>query len=722
MSDLSGQILAGRYEILEKLGEGGYACVWKAKQLQPEGLVAVKILLAEHASDPALVDEFLREAGLYVEFRDDPHVVTILECGSDPETNTHYLVMTLLDGTVEDEVKAGGALDPDKVFRIAEDMGRALNSVHKKNLVHRDVKLSNIMHLASSDRYVLTDFGIGMVQEAAEKTANTQDMSSAVGTWSYASPEQIQAKSKQDIGPRSDFYSLGIALYRAATGEYPFPPNFPQVMIDHVNTPAPDPRAKNPAIPTGLAQIILRCLEKNPDDRYASSEEYLEAVKHARAGGVLEVEDDETGVGGADGFMSLRNLFVGGVAIVIILAAAGFGLFGGDKSQRIAIDTTPTGAAYKLYQGEKMRFSEPVHEGTVPAQIVGLEPGAYALDLALDGYFPVDGHVITIEPGDQEFAPIDLEKAQTLQVTATPTDAQASLMWLEGDGASYAARATPATFEPLHIGQHRLEVTQEGYVPYMDTVVIGDRSQTVSVKLEPTHRVTLWVFSDPAGASVSINGALVSQPTNCEVREIPSGPQTFRLTRDGYAPLDTTVVVNAVAAIDTVHFALTKRSVAAPPTEPGLTIRSTPSGARISLDGRDTGRKTPFTFSEYTPGSVKVALTRGECYRRYEATVPIAAGGAVHEASLSGYPVKSYTINTVPGYVEVYVDNRSTPVNGSGMPPWKVTLSCGTHSLRLRNDKANPPVDVTLKYTVKPGSPVSQLVLNWKEKRVIERN
>ncbi|NNE09125.1 MAG: protein kinase, partial [Gemmatimonadetes bacterium] len=533
---MSGKILAGRYEILEKLGEGGYAHVWKAKQLQPEGFVAVKILLEEHAGDPQLVEEFLQEAGLYVEFRDDPHVVTILECGTDPETNTHYLVMTLLDGTVEDEVKAGGALDPDKVFRIAEHVGRALDSVHRKNLVHRDVKLSNIMHLASSDRYVLTDFGIGMVQETAEKTANTQDMSSAVGTWSYASPEQIQAKNKKDIGPRSDFYSLGIALYRAATGEYPFPPNFPQVMIDHVNTPAPDPREKTPAIPAGLAQIILRCLEKNPDDRYASAGEFLEAVKHARAGGVLDAEEDGAAVGGAGGLMSLRNLLVGGIAILIILAAAGFGLFGGGKSQKITIDSIPTGATYKLYQGEKMRFSEPMREGIVPAQIEGLEPGAYSLDLALEGYFPVDGHVIAVEPGEQELPPIALDKAQSLGVTATPAGAHASLTWLEGDGASYAARPTPATFEPLHLGQHRLEVMHDGFVPYMDTVVIGDRNQTVSVKLEPTHRVTLWLFSDPAGAKVAINGALVSQPTNCEVREIPSGPQTFRLTLEGYAP------------------------------------------------------------------------------------------------------------------------------------------------------------------------------------------
>ena len=724
MPDLTGKTVAGRYEILEKLGEGGFAEVWKAKQLQPEGMVAIKILLPDQANDEKVVEEFLREAGLYVGFRDDPNIATILECGHDEENNLYFLVMTLLGDSVEDLLKAGGPLPPERVYTMAEHIGHALEAVHGQSLVHRDIKCSNIMMLPGKERYVLVDFGIGLVQENAEKTAGTQDLKSAAGTWAYASPEQIRARKKNEIGPQSDFYSLGVTLYRAATGEYPFPPDFPQVMIDHVEKNPPDPRSMKEDMPAPLAELILRCMRKTPEDRFGDARELRAAVRAARAGKGAD-GTDAAGGGKRPGGGSRRPLLFAAavltpIALFVVLYMAG--IFGGG-GEMVRITSEPPGASFSLYEGEKARFSQPVHSGVTPAE-VKLAPGPYSFDLSLSGYFSREGSSAEVAAGESALSLGTLERAMSLRVVSTPAAATASLVWLDEARMSYSNQQTPCLFEELHAGPHELHLSYDGYVTLIDTVDVRGSGQEISRTLEPGRKVTIWLFTDPEGAAAWIDGHKISQPTNCEVRDVPAGPHRFAFEREGYGRIDTMVVVNTRSSVDTLNIPLTP---AAAPVErlvpadgPALVIRSTPEGATVLLNGENTGKKTPCVLTEFPTGNVSVQLERS-CYRRYEADLSVPAGGLIHDARLSGFPDKSFKINTVPAYADVYVDGSRKAVNRGGMPPWDLKLSCGAHSIRLKNDKSTPPIDVTLPYTVRPGSNTESLIFDWENRRVIER-
>ncbi len=719
MPDLTGKVISGRYEILEKLGEGGYATVWKAKQLQPEGIVAIKILLPEHAGDPELVAEFLREAGLYVDFRDDPNVATILECGEDEEQGLHYLVMTLLGDTVEDRIEKG-PLPAGEVFRIARDMGHALEAVHAKKLVHRDIKCSNIMSLPDRDRWVLTDFGIGLVQESAEKTQRTKDLSSVSGTWSYASPEQIRAEKREDIGPQSDYYSLGVSLFRAATGEYPFPPKFPQVMFDHAEKEPPDPRSLNPEIPAGLADLILRCLKKNPADRFDSEKDFLRFVQESESRG-----NDGGPVGqsnGGSGGGLLPKLIGASVAALVLVLLGLFVLPGLIKGRGPAIQLTsdPPGAAFKLYQDQKQRFSTPIHEGTTPAGIKGLVSGSYALDLSMEGFFPLDGERIELGPGESAFPAAKLEKAQSIQVESTPPQARVTLTWLDETRMSYPSQPSPALIEGLHSGNHEVRVEKEGYTTWIDTVNVIEGTIPVRAVLAAAKHVRLWLFSAPEGATVRIDGGLVASLTNCEIPDIAAGPHRFQFSLDGYATRDTSMVVNFNQTIDTIYVALSKSAVVTPPpsADGGLMIASNPSGARIFLNGKDMQQKTPYRFEEFPTGRVALKLERG-CYRTYSANLSIPVeGGASHSADLAGYPARKFTFTTTL-FGDIYLDERSKPLQLKGMPPYSLTLSCGTHSFRLA--ETNTRGAIRLKYSVQPGSRVELLHFDWEAREVREK-
>ena len=199
---LEGTVIAGRYEIVSHLGTGNFASVWKARQTDMGGDVAVKILSPGHGNDPDLVDDFIAQAKAYVPFRDDPRIATILDCGHDLDTGLNFVAMTLLEATVEEMVVQTGPFPVDRVFRVAEDVGAALRSIHHKGLVHGDVKGTNVMTVPGDDRYVLTDFAVGL-PDSADGTAPTLDMS-RLANWAYASPEKIQATSRRDLTPHPD--------------------------------------------------------------------------------------------------------------------------------------------------------------------------------------------------------------------------------------------------------------------------------------------------------------------------------------------------------------------------------------------------------------------------------------------------------------------------------------------------------------------------------------
>jgi len=259
-----GRMLGNRYEILEKLGGGGMAIVYKGRDTFLNRYVTIKVLRPEFTSDEDFIKRFKREA-LAVASLSHPNIVNIYDVGQ--EDDIHYLVMEYVQGdNLKNVIRKNGVLMPEHAVRIAVQVCEALEHAHENHIVHRDVKPHNIL-IADDGRAKLTDFGIAM--EATASTITRTD--TIMGSVHYLSPEQARG----DIPtPQSDIYSVGILLYEMLTGEQPYSGDSPvAVAIKHIQeTPQPVDEV-NSDVPAELASVVMRAMEKKPEDRYKSAGE-----------------------------------------------------------------------------------------------------------------------------------------------------------------------------------------------------------------------------------------------------------------------------------------------------------------------------------------------------------------------------------------------------------------------------------------------------------------
>lgn len=261
----------GSYHLLEVIGYGGMSTVYKAASLADDELVAIKVLSPHIAQDPKFRARFLREIDVLTTLR-HPHIVPILDYGE--QENSTYIVMPYMPlGTLQDRIKVG-PVGPKEGARLISDIADALEYAHKRGVVHRDVKPSNILIDEESHAY-LSDFGFAQIHDASLSLTG----SVLIGTPAYMSPEQCQG---QEVGPRSDQYSLAVVLYRLTTGHLPFDAETPLgIVVQHINEPLPRPRDINPNIPNALENVLLRALEKDPKRRFQSVSVLDEAFQDA---------------------------------------------------------------------------------------------------------------------------------------------------------------------------------------------------------------------------------------------------------------------------------------------------------------------------------------------------------------------------------------------------------------------------------------------------------
>jgi basic membrane lipoprotein Med (substrate-binding protein (PBP1-ABC) superfamily)/tRNA A-37 threonylcarbamoyl transferase component Bud32 len=287
MEDLTGKQM-GQFQIIEPLGEGGMAAVYKAYQPSMDRYVAIKVLPRQYAEDPKFLARFDREAKLIAKLQ-HPHILQVFDYGQ--EDGYTYLVMPFVEtGTLTDLLHEKRPT-LEQIRHIGSQVGDALAYAHGRGLVHRDIKPSNVL-IDDSGNCLLADFGIARMVETTDKITQT---GAVVGTPSYMSPEQGSGSSTIDL--RSDIYSLGIILYEMAVGRVPFRAETPvAVIFKHVNDPLPPPRSINPAIPEALELVILKALAKRPEDRFASADEMVKMLRAALPEGVewkIMVASDE---------------------------------------------------------------------------------------------------------------------------------------------------------------------------------------------------------------------------------------------------------------------------------------------------------------------------------------------------------------------------------------------------------------------------------------------
>ena len=267
-----GQML-GPYRIINKIGQGGMATVYKAYQPSMDRHVAIKVLPAQLADSPEFVKRFQQEARIIARL-EHPHILPVFDFGED--NGITYFVMRYFDaGTLKDKM-AAGPLPLQEIDRIFTQLADALGYAHARGIIHRDLKPANALVDADGNLF-LTDFGIAKLLESASPRLTQTD--AILGTPAYISPEQARA---DPVDQRSDIYSLGIILYEMVTGQVPYTADTPlAVILKHVSDPLPLPSMVKTDIPPAIEQVILKALAKNPNDRFATTAEFVSAWKRA---------------------------------------------------------------------------------------------------------------------------------------------------------------------------------------------------------------------------------------------------------------------------------------------------------------------------------------------------------------------------------------------------------------------------------------------------------
>ncbi|MGD2252820.1 MAG: protein kinase [Anaerolineales bacterium] len=259
----------GPYRIIEKLGRGGMATVFKAYHGALDRFVALKMLHPAFTQDPSFLKRFQREARLVAKL-EHPNIVPIYDYAE--HAGQPYLVMKFVEGDTLKARLAQGPVSREEGVRIAKAVAEALAFAHKQGILHRDVKPSNIL-LDPEGPIRLADFGLARIASAGSSTISTE---MALGTPQYVSPEQARGESDLDEG--TDIYSFGILLYEMVVGRVPFHSDTPiSIIHDHIYSPLPMPRRLNSNVPQTVERVLVKALEKDRADRFGSIEEMLEA-------------------------------------------------------------------------------------------------------------------------------------------------------------------------------------------------------------------------------------------------------------------------------------------------------------------------------------------------------------------------------------------------------------------------------------------------------------
>lgn len=354
----------GFYRVLEQIGQGGMATVFKASHSVLDRYVALKVMNRAFLEDSDFMTRFKREARV-VAGLDHPNIVPIYEFAE--HNGLPYLVMKLIEGETLRERLLRGPISRQECCDVMEAVGRGLSYAHDQGILHRDIKPSNIM-LGNDGSILLTDFGLARVVEVGESTLSHEVM---MGTPQYISPEQV--RSEPDLDERTDIYSFGVILYELLVGIVPFDSESPfSVIRDHLYTDPPLPSAQTSSVSERLERVILQSMAKERDERFSSVNEMITAFQQALEEGESEVEQDQE----AAGEVGLPALVKENIASIHQASLDQEGEVEGDKELRLPTSLiTANGISFPLI-GERLLIGreDPNHGFSPDIDLTEAEP------------------------------------------------------------------------------------------------------------------------------------------------------------------------------------------------------------------------------------------------------------------------------------------------------------------------------------------------------------
>ena len=375
----------GRYKVLEELGQGSMGIVYKAHDPNLDLILAVKVLRPECLQGETLVKRFLAEARVLGRL-DHPNIVRVYNV--DEDQGTVYIAMEFLEGEGLNDLAKRKRLSPGEIADLGAKIAEALGYAHSKGVVHRDVKPGNIL-VRSDGKPKITDFGIARIEDTAEHL-RTQ-AGEVLGTPAYMAPEQVLS---EPVDGRSDIFSLGIILYELCAGERPFRGDSLGAVFQAITQATPVPLSeRNPEIPAALAEVVERCLRRNPADRFQSGEELAAALR----GCIRKESPAEPATKDLPGAARKGTpgwVFAVGLAV---LAAAGGGIYhftrGRDAAPPPAAPSAPAAVPKEAAASLRLStspagarvFLDGASKGETPLRVEA-PPGKHEVRIALAGY------------------------------------------------------------------------------------------------------------------------------------------------------------------------------------------------------------------------------------------------------------------------------------------------------------------------------------------------
>ncbi len=379
----------GRYQIIQELGKGSMGMVYQSHDPNLDIQVALKVLRHDRVVSESFVARFLAEAKALGRL-DHPNIVRVYNV--DKSEGTVYIAMEFIEGESLNEVMLKKRFSPEEIIELGITVAEALDYANQKGIVHRDVKPSNIL-VRSDGRLKITDFGIARIEDP-EGHQQTQ-AGEILGTPAYMSPEQVESKP---VDGRSDLFSLGIILYELSTGKRPFKgENLASVFNAIIKERPSDIRETAPSIPEELSAVIMKCLEKSPDDRFRTGRELAEALKDC-------TKKDEPAVSAIPAAEKKeKNKFP---AYLIVIA---FVILGGISSYLIFGKTEPANVEKKMTAAFLDTESTPpganvfingMFKGKTPVRLELSLEGKYEVRLTLPDYHDWEAQVQLKDKGE----------------------------------------------------------------------------------------------------------------------------------------------------------------------------------------------------------------------------------------------------------------------------------------------------------------------------------